>query len=333
MDEKPSESRDHALIDPDDLFRKRLPGDISLADLAIASLQPYLDELPKRHTMLTLGSSKTDGGDFKGSIRATGKFSSKGITVTKSISTAGNSEIDGLMVVRNKTSLAGNVHIKSNAVFAGKTSINGNVEVDENIISSASITLSGHVEVKKQLITDGKIRTRGRVKIRQIQSLSSLHARGRLDVDENIRAKQFQIQGTGNIGGDINAKSVGIGRNKHLKRYMRNYELDRDLRNPVELIKYIGNLIISPIINRPKSKSPLLVEGDIIGDDIFMENVIINGDLNGRRITIGDNVIIRGKIEYSEKLVLLPKDSKNLYEITKIEADELRYLAPADEAK
>jgi len=316
------------LIDLEELFKQKKLQDKSLANLAIDGLTPYLEDLPEKRSIFAAGAAETKGGNYPGSIRTAGAFASKGVTVTNALTTAGAAAVNDLIVVKQNTTLAGATEIVGNAVFAGKTRLAGSVHAKENIIASTKLTLSGTIIIDKQIITDGPISGKGTLKVDQIQSLDDISLRGKLFCSRNITAKKLQLSnGSGEIGGDIMAKEIGLGNDRHLKRYLRNYENDLNLYNPITLAKYIGGIILGPIFNRQKGSESIIVEGDVVGHDVFLENVTIKGDINAKRITIGDNVIIQGRVEYSESLKIL-NDAE--YTAFKISAEEIRYLDPAD---
>ncbi|MHA2502799.1 MAG: hypothetical protein ACXAE3_08020 [Candidatus Kariarchaeaceae archaeon] len=314
------------LVDVEELFRKKALADTSLADLAIQSLEPYLDQLENRGRVFSMGNAVTKGGKFKGSVRSMGNFSSKGVTVVDNLSTMGNASVGDLIVVKNSTLMAGNSTVKVNAIFAGKTTIAGNSKFTENIISSTSLRIDGNITIKKQVITDGSLHLGGKVRIQQIQTLDSIFVRGKIFIEGMVKAKKFLLtKGAGSIGNDLIAREVGIGRDRHLKRHLRNFEYHLNLANPVNLAKFTGGVLANALFDRRKHEDPFEVQGDVIAHDIFLENVVIHGDLNAKRVTIGDNVEIKGRIEYSESLEVLTDAS---YESVQIGAEELNYLGP-----
>ena len=325
-DDDSDEPNSTALVDIDELFRKKKLADTTLADLAIQSLQPYIDQLDERSSAFTMGNLSTRGGRFKGGVRSMGNFSSKGVSVVDSLSAMGNASVSDLLVVKKSTLLAGNSNVKGNAIFAGKSVIAGNSRFKENIISSTSLRIDGRVTIDKQIITDGSLSLAGRVKVQQIQTLDTIFVRGNIDVSQMIKARKFLLtKGGGTIGGDLIAKEVGIGRDRQLRRYIRNFEYHLDLNNPINLIKFTGGILRGALFDRRKGKNPMEIHGDVIAHDIFLENTIIHGDLNAKRITIGDNVEITGRIEYSESLEILGEGS---YESLQIGEDEINYLGP-----
>ena len=65
-----------------------------------------------------------------------------------------------------------------------------------------------------------------------------------------------------------------------------------------------------------KKYGPFYIKGTIHADEIYLSNCIVDGDIVGKNITIGENVQIQGQITCSDKLEL-PTGKENEYNLSK----------------
>ena len=61
----------------------------------------------------------------------------------------------------------------------------------------------------------------------------------------------------------------------------------------------------------------------MIAHDVFLENTVVEGNVNAKRVTIGNNVIVKGKIEFTESFTSLKGME---YQTSKIDHSELLYI-------
>jgi cytoskeletal protein CcmA (bactofilin family) len=324
MSDKVDDPTGTSLIPIEDLFRSKELLGLSIADIAIMSLQPLIDQLPERSRIFNLGNSVSSGGNFQGSIRTLGNLLTSNMVITDNLQVTGNSTVRDLLIVRENTTIIGNATIKYNAVFGGKAELAGNVKVGENIISSKSLILSGQVEVGGQIIADGDVTTKKKVEVTTIQTLGHLRSHGKLFVRDGVRAMSISLLDPGcEIHGDLLAAKIGVGREKMLNRYISNYDAKSSLTNPVGLVKYLFGSVKNAIVGVNRRDLTTIIEGDIICEDLFLEQCTIRGSINAKRIIIGDGVEIEGDIAYSETIRVL---SDREYPARQISDNEILYL-------
>ena len=75
---------------------------------------------------------------------------------------------------------------------------------------------------------------------------------------------------------------------------------------------------MSHALSRPKGSRILIVNGVIKGEEVYLSNCVVKGNVKGNNIEIGPNVEIAGLIEYSENLKITSK-TENKYESKQIE--------------
>ena len=71
----------------------------------------------------------------------------------------------------------------------------------------------------------------------------------------------------------------------------------------------------------PEGTRILTVHGEIKGEEVYLSNCIVLGNVRGNNVSIGPNVEIKGIIEYSETLEISEKAEKE-YEASQIEAGD-----------
>lgn len=320
-----TDSGDEKSIVPiEDLFKEGSLRDMTIAELAIEYLGPVIKQLPSKSVRTGLGKIESTGGNYQGAIRTLGKLKTKNAVVTNQLQVTGDALVNDLLVVKSRTFIAGSTEVRSNAVFGGKTELAGRVHVGENIISSRSLLLSGEVEVNGRIIADGDITTKHKVVVTKIQTIGHLRSKGTLVVHEGIQAESISLLDPEcQIYGDLMGSKIGIGQQRVLQRYIKNYDAGSSFSNPIRFIRYLFNTTRSAAKGTKAKGKRTIIEGDISAEDLFIENCIVTGSLNANRIIIGDNVEIHGEIHYSESFESL---SGKDYPAIKIQEQELQYL-------
>jgi cytoskeletal protein CcmA (bactofilin family) len=279
------------------------PQEHRLFDYMLANMNFIIDDLEIRNRMIGLGLLSSEGGNYKGSIRSTGYFVAQNDLLCKALSTIGRAKFNGLLIVNGRTMIAGRSHFMDHCMFSKKAEIAGYSTFERHILSSGKLILNGEIKVIGDIYADNPIILKGKTELGTIRSTSSISARAQIKLTGDVHAEEFVLSKGGGEVQSITAKFVSIGFKDRItaKRFHTKVGERRNIVNPIELIKYLKNTITHALSRKPKGSKVLKVHGDIIGEEVYLSNCIIMGNVKGNSVTIGPEVKIDGLIEYTEK--------------------------------
>lgn len=290
-----------------------------LFDYILENIDFIIDDLEDKSRVLALGAIVSEGGNYKGSVRATGYFRMQDDLHCRGLSVIGRSNFQGLVIVDGGSMILGRSKFHNHCIFGGKSEIAGNSIFDTHILSSGNLILSGNVSVQGNIYTDSPVNLKGSIDFANIRSTSTVVAKGQIKGKGEIVAEEFVLKKGGGEIGSITAKFVSIGfKDKLTARRFHGVDGRRNLMNPILLIKYLKNTL-SHALFRPKGSRILIIHGDVTAEEVYLSNCIVEGNVKGNNIEIGPNVEITGLIEYSENLEISSKTEKK-YESKQIEA-------------
>lgn len=257
-----------------------------------------------------LGGSSMKGGIWESPITVVGGFTSSDALVVPRLSVTGGSTFKELLAVKESTSIQGGVTINAPAIFAGKATLNGGIVLKHEVISSGELQMKGKIKHAKTLFSDGEIKLLGAYTGESIRSVGSVIVEDKLTLNGDIQANSFVFRrGGGSIQGSIHARLIMIGEKSLLKEHGI-HDLDdtytRGIVNIPRLPQYLFEVFYGIIKRKNFKDQPLEIFGDVIGDKISVDNVIIHGNLIGNAIAISDRTVIHGEIQYHEH-IFLPK--------------------------
>ena len=308
-----SENKD---LVPADWFQKS--HDYTLFNYIVENIADLIDDMELKNTMLLLGAGTSDGGNYKGKVITTGYFNATQDVVCKGVMVVGKSVFDGLVIVDGNTKIAGKSEFKDYAIFGGtKTEIAGKIHSRSHIVSSSKIKLDGRISIEGNLYTDNNTYLKGEISLEDLRSTSLIFVNAHLLVDGDITAEEFVLSKGGGEVNNITAKLVSIGfRDKRTARKYHDKAVERvNLANPITLSKYIVGMVKHGLSFKRKKYGPFHIKGTIDADEIYLSNCIVDGDINGKNVTIGENVQIQGQITCSDKLEL-PAGKENEYNLS-----------------
>lgn len=318
MEEDTDDNSSEKELVPLGWFQK--PQDYRLFDYILDNIGFIIDDLDEKNRLLGLGAIISEGGNYTGTVRATGYFRAQDDLLCRGISVIGRSNFQGLVIVDGGTVISGRSKFENHCIFGGKTEIAGNAVFDTHILSSGKLILSGDIFVHGNVYADSPIILKGKVEFTSLRSSSTIYATAQIKSKGEIYAEEFMLTKGGGEVGNITAKFVSIGFKDKItaRRYHGKLGDRRNFLNPIVLLKYMKNTL-SHVLFRPKGSRILTVHGEIKGEEIYLSNCIVNGNVKGNNVTIGPNVEITGLIEYSDNLEISSKTEKK-YESRQIEA-------------
>ncbi|MCE7736320.1 MAG: hypothetical protein GPJ54_15675 [Candidatus Heimdallarchaeota archaeon] len=320
MEEDADDKSSEKELVPRGWFEK--PQDYRLFDYILDNIGFIIDDLKDKSRILALGASVSDGGNYKGAVRATGYFRAQDDLFCRGVSVIGRSNFRGLVIVDGDSMVLGRSTFENHTIFGGKTEIAGNAVFDTHILSSGKLILSGDVSVQGNVYSDSPITLKGKVGFTSLRSSSIIYATAQIRGSGEIYAEEFVLTKGGGEIGNITAKFVSIGFKDKItaRRYHGKLGDRRNFINPIVLLKYIKNTLNHALF-RPKGSRILIVNGDVKGEEVYLSNCVVKGNVKGNNIEIGPNVEIAGLIEYSDNLKITSK-TENKYKSKQIEASE-----------
>lgn len=269
---------------------------LSLYDQVMNRVDPEVfDRLNTKKKSSAAGLAFIDGGIYEEKLSLAGRATASDDVITKNLSVAGSTSFQGMLAVANKASIAGSCTVKDNGLFGGSLSVGGKVSFHRNLVLSGGLKLGGSLDVAEYILADSSLSIGGRLKAESVRSNNELKLSGKIYVDQDVIARDIILRGVnGYISGNMYAQSI--------QDQSKEEEISRDLTTVGGLISYIVNTLKRAITG--SSNRDLIVAGDVIADNIELDNLTIHGDIYGKSIKIGKNTDISGKIYYSEEIEL-----------------------------
>jgi predicted acyltransferase (DUF342 family) len=265
----------------------------------IESIDPIiLAGLPKSEKLVAAGLIYSEGGIFENKVSLAGKFSSSNTIICNTLSSSGSVRIDGFLAVKEKARIAGKMIVHGHVIFAGDTALSGKIDAEGYLISSNNLRIAGKMNLEEGLIANGPVLISGTVTSKRILSSNTISVKGKLFLEEEIKAKEFILGKSGGQVGSIIAEKVTIG-----SEVIDNKKdiITGNLHSPINLFSYITKLIKRSL----KRNSDIIeIYGDIVCKNVYIANAVVNGNIKADTIEIGPNVEIAGLISYKDKIIL-----------------------------
>ena len=96
------------------------PQNYRLFDYMLENIDFIIDDLEEKSRIIALGASVSKGGNYKGTIRATGYFRSKDDLLCHGITVLGRSNFQGLVIADGDTLILGRSKFENHCIFGGK---------------------------------------------------------------------------------------------------------------------------------------------------------------------------------------------------------------------
>ena len=227
-----------------------------------------------------------------GFLQAKGNFKCKRLEISGISEISGNLSVNYDLIIRGVLLVEGESRVGSSAKISGKLTSSSSLFIGSKVVITGLIASKGELTLGGNLISSGKI-IAGRIK-----SVQDITVNGELEVSTDIIASSFTA-GKGSkiqIKGSLRAKEVRIS---HPKFFSSRRKHSKGIKH-------------SPARSFERNLS--FIEGNIVADSIFLNNLEVKGDVIGRNVSIGKGTTIKGKIVYSNYLDVA-EDSN--YEIEK----------------
>jgi cytoskeletal protein CcmA (bactofilin family) len=171
-------------------------------------------------------------------------------------------------------------------------------------ISGDEITVHGYAHLPggmktRRIVAHGSADFDGTLNAESMESSGSASIEGDVTIKNGIRCR-----GVLNVRGNVSAASLDFGGSLRIQGALKTESFEGKLG---ENTSRIENGITSERIhietgdigwNRSSGK---LVTSNIIGGDIYLENVVCD-NINGRRVTLGSGCKIMGEVTYTESV-------------------------------
>lgn len=289
-----------------------IPGNSYEGSLSKFILENIPDEIvqgmKRKQSLRIVGASMVDNVNYEGNLSVVGSYLAHEGVICENLSITGSAKFSGFLAVRNRARVTGSIMVDKNIVFVNNSTITGSILVSENLISSGKLTLVGRTSVNKKLISDGEVRAVAKLRASELVVLGTFSSQRELLVDRMVRARNLFVGRGGEVGG-ILAENVVVANNPDKELINKYPQLPSgvwqtsDSKLTLEYLKAVFRRLL-----RRKRLHMLSVRGDVVGDNIYLENTEVFGEVKGRVVTIGDNVVIHGKLQYTES-VELPEGS------------------------
>ncbi len=268
--------------------------------------------------VVAVGVVKLKSEIVDGPVRVSGKLMTHGPLKCENMSISGSASISGDLVVVGTTKISGRISIDGDAKFGDKISISGKFNSDGNTFCTDILRSSGKFSTSKDLVLGNNASITGKLNAQSIRSNSPLSISGKMNVENDVLAKEFiSSGGISTIGGNLQAELIEIAKEYRMKS---TNDKSKEVGEGIpDLGSFISKLVTSfiPSVIEKEKPGEFLVMGDIRGSNIDISHTHIKGDIVGRDIIIGPEVVVEGEIQYVNSI-----DAPEGYKIIRIK-DEL----------
>jgi predicted acyltransferase (DUF342 family) len=271
----------------------------------------------KRKNWSFTGSKIVDSdANVDGPVSVTGSLNVQGDLNCLSLSIAGSTTIDGELVVKEKCNLTGKLEFQKDGMIGGPVSIAGKLDTPADLTVTSVMKVAGKTDIGGDLIVGDALKIGGKVSSRSIKCSGNIKLGGLIKTQEDVVADVFEAkQSHGSvIGGSLKANTIKIGSGGSGFQI----KFDKPPENFANISDFVTKIVTSivPIEGSNDNGKVFVIEKDVIGDNIELAFIRVEGDIVGKDVFIGHNAEINGVIKYSQS-ISVPEGSN--YKIEKIE--------------
>lgn len=281
----------------------------------------------QKHKVHLEGSKTIDAIKIEGPVTFSGGVTVDGPVECTSLSTSGSIYIIGHLIVKGKTGVSGELIVDQDVKLIGPSTITGTLRVNDNLIGVDRISITGNLYAEDVTLGE-RLNVLGKMQVGQLRSASEIRVIGSIKA-ENIVASQFIFKSQltksekSHIEKDIMAEVIQI------TSPMKTLKLDLEKLSNLKMnIKIPGVTGLDTLINTTVNQflpdivgelnqaaekitasiasignlmtAGFTINGNVKGKQIILSHVTVNGDVEGDIIQLLTNVIVRGKIRYTE---------------------------------
>lgn len=256
----------------------------------------------KRKSWSFTGSKTVDGdATVDGPVSVTGSLQVTGSLNCQTLSIAGSTKIDGDLLVKQKVNLTGKLEFNGSGKIGGPLSIAGKLETPNDLIVTNIMKTAGKADIGNELVVANTLKIGGKVTANTIKCQEEIRVGGSLSTKGDVIAAVFKapLAGHSQIGGNLKARLVKIGST----RDSFNIKIDEKLNGMQDIATFVTKVVSSFVPGATdENTKPFVVLGDVVGDDIELAYTTVHGNVIGKNVKVGDNVVIEGVIRYSGTL-------------------------------
>lgn len=272
----------------------------------------------KKRKLSFSGKGTLEGGDYDQRIRVSGNLTIQDDVTALGLRGSGNVKAEGNVTLLGDMRCGGKMRI-SGTLKSENVRNSGKLEVGRGLVSSEGLRNSGRlivetggVSVAGHVRTGGKLfvkagdlkaheglRSEGQLALEKgsLNSNGKLHISGHLNVSGDVTSPSeitMVIRTRGSIGGSVSAPTVIIG-------------ASHSVNHPLGQIKttFPGQRAISKVFHVIAGQvDPLEIAGNVTGEQLFLDGVIIQGDVEGDSVALGSNCVVKGTVRYGSSIEL-----------------------------
>lgn len=253
---------------------------------------------PKRqHWSFTGHKVIENSAKVNGPITVNGSLTVNGDLDCQKMNIAGNSQINGNLLVLQKVNVTGRLFISDLAKIGGKAAIAGKLEVGKDLVITDTLKSSGIVQVGQDIQVGESIKVGGKLYANNVLCAGAIKIFGRINTSGNVIGDSFKCPTIRNsqISGDLKAATIKIS--------------DVDTKGPMDkpFVNIITTVINEALArNMSKKTDMLVVKGSIHADSLAANYVEVFGDIFANTIILGSNVKVHGTVKYTDTLEYPP---------------------------
>lgn len=266
---------------------------------------------PKEATknVVAVGFTKLESEVVDGPVKVSGKFVTTGNLKCESMTISGSAAIAGDLSVIGATKVSGRLSIDGESKFGDVVKVSGKVVASKNVYCTSHLKISGNLQSQGDLVLGGDSKISGKINVKAIRSTSLLKISGNLSTENDVLAKEFICSGgNSTVGGNLQAETIELS-----KKFRENEDIDsfaseaEELDSIPALGSFISKMVTSFIPNMMKNSGlgkpgEFAVYGDLRGENVDISYTHVKGNVIGKNVIIGPDVVVEGEIHYVDTI-------------------------------
>ncbi len=266
------------------------------------------------------GRGHLEGGTYDEPVKVSGALTIASDLKALALKVSGKVSADGNVTLDEQLSCSGRVAI-AGALIAKTIGVSGKLAASTGIEAKESMKISGTIDVEKgglkagldakvsgkafvghgDMSTErGDIIISGKINLGEgnVDAGQDLRISGKFDINGNVVAKRgivIRRRSSGIVHGDVTADAVGIGIGDGRGSNVSRMPGIRALKKLTDVMSQSSGLVE--------------ITGSVRGDEIFLQDAHVRGDVDGNMVVLGENVTVDGQIRYRTSIVA---DEENL---------------------
>ena len=295
----------------DNLMKKF--GDLDLLGSTISSEDKQYDYQERKDKSWSIsGSATRDGGEISDDVRVSGRLRVNGPLKCPNLKISGSASFYGDLSVVDNFKISGAADIRGVGKFGGVSKVSGKLTIDSDAYFTNSLKISGKAEFGNDLIIGEDLKISGKLEANSIQSKSSIHLSGVMNLANDLVATEFiSSGGKSDIGGNLEAEIIEIAkRYREREGYSDSMDDTENIDSLPDLGRFISNIVtkvLPGIIGGSGTwgtPSIFHVVGSVLGSQIDISYANIEGDIEGDDVIIGPKVTVGGVIRYKNTITV-----------------------------